>query len=256
MNMIKLQIFILTFVCRMLCACQTGNMLSEQTIQTNKSPQQVLEEQTIDDKHDAFLVDTGGKLGELLVTAELMEDDDDDSFFVDIMFSVWNTADMKQPIQTFSKNFVMGVAPEYHNVVDANFDGFCDFGYLFDRGNQPNYWHYWLWDEEEEQFKYYEPLGEISAPSFDAECHIVTGWVRSSAASGIYTIYRWIDKELTLMRRIEMHYPNFDTNVQLATVEDLIDGQMVEVHRKEWNLTEVDGYQLEMEWFDLDYHGE
>ena len=62
---------------------------------------------------------------------------------------------MEQPIQTFSEEFMMGIAPEFHNVVDADFDGFQDFGYLFHAGNQPNYWRYWLWDEEQAQFIYY-----------------------------------------------------------------------------------------------------
>ena len=35
-----------------------------------KTAQELLEEQTIDDTHDAFLVDTGGRLGTLMVTAE------------------------------------------------------------------------------------------------------------------------------------------------------------------------------------------
>lgn len=59
-----------TLVCCLLCACQTDNSLS-QTAQPEKSPQQVLDEHPIDDTHDAFLVDTQGKLGTLLVTTEL-----------------------------------------------------------------------------------------------------------------------------------------------------------------------------------------
>ena len=43
----------------------------EDTPQPQKSLQQLLEEQPIDDTHDAFLIDTGGELGTLLVAAEL-----------------------------------------------------------------------------------------------------------------------------------------------------------------------------------------
>ena len=39
-----------------------------------KTAQELLEEQTIDDTHDAFLVDTGGRLGTLMVTAEQYQD--------------------------------------------------------------------------------------------------------------------------------------------------------------------------------------
>ena len=120
---IPLQVFSLALIGCMLCACQTDNALS-QTTQPEKSPQQILEEQPIDDTHDAFLVDTGGELGTLLVTAELAMENKDEFGTRDIAFSVWNPADMEQPIQTFSEEFMMGVAPEFHHVVDANFDGF------------------------------------------------------------------------------------------------------------------------------------
>ena len=114
----------------------------------------------------------------------------------DITFTVWNPAEMEQPIQTFTEEFMLGVAPEFHDVVDANFDGFQDFGYLFHAGNQPNDWRYWLWDEEQAQFMYYAPLIEVSQPVFDAERQIVTGYARGSAAGGDHSFYRWVDGEL------------------------------------------------------------
>lgn len=117
------------------------------------SPQQILDEQAIDDTHDAFLVDTGGKLGTLLVTAELAMESKSEFRIRDITFTIWNPAEMEQPIQTFTEELMMGVAPEFHRVVDANFDGFQDSGYLFYLGNQPNYCHYWLRDKEYGQFK-------------------------------------------------------------------------------------------------------
>lgn len=248
---IRLQIFLLVSVCCILCGCQTNNALPVQPTQSVKSPQQLLEEQPIDDAHDAFLVDTGGKLGTLLVTVEEVQKDE---MFLHIRFSVWNPAKMEKPIQTFSDKVMMGIAPEFHNVVDANFDGSHDFGYLFDRGNQPNYWHYWLWDEKQAQYIQCEPLGDVSEPQFDAEEKIVTGWARDSASTGIFTFYRWIDGELTLMREIEVAGPNTDRKM-VATVEDRIDGQMTEVYRTEWDWLEKT-WKLSEKWFDLDYHGE
>ena len=75
--------------------------------------------------------------------------------------------------------------------------------------------------------------------------------------SGVHTIYRWSGGDFILVRRIETHYPK-DDNTQLATVEDLIDGQMIEVYRKEWDLTEIkEGTPLvDWKWYDLEYHGE
>lgn len=217
----------------------------------------IFQQQTVDDTHDAFLVSTGGELGTLLITAELAGQNKDEFGARDITFSVWNPAEMERPIQTFSEEVMMGVAPEFHHAVDANFDGFQDFGYLFHAGNQPYYRHYWLWDEEQRQFQYCAPLVHISQPVFDADRQVVTGWARSSAASGVHTIYRWINGELTLLRRIEKHYPT-DNNTQLATVEDLIDGQMVVVYRKEWDLSKIkEGTPLvNWNWYDLDYHGD
>ena len=60
---IPLRVFLLISICCVLCACQTDNALSKQPIQPDKAPQQLLEEQPIDDTHDAFLIDTGGELG-------------------------------------------------------------------------------------------------------------------------------------------------------------------------------------------------
>ena len=74
---ISLQVFFLALICCALCACQTDNALS-QTTQPQKSLQQLLEEQPIDDTHDAFLIDTGGELGTLLVAAELAMENKDE----------------------------------------------------------------------------------------------------------------------------------------------------------------------------------
>lgn len=250
---IQLQIFLLVSACCMLCGCQSNNALSVQPTQSEKSPQQLLEEQPIDDAHDAFLVDTGGKLGTLLITVEEIEDKEDEMFW-HIRFSVWNPAKMEKPIQTFLDRVMMGIAPEFHNVVDANFDGSHDFGYLFDRGNQPNYWHYWLWDEKQAQFIQCKTLSYVSAPQFDAEEKVVSGWNRSSASTGTKEIYRWIDGELTLMREIEIDGPTTDGKM-VATVEDRVDGKMVEVYRTNWDWLE-EFWQIDTKWFDLDYHGE
>ena len=257
---ILLQVFSLVLIGCMLCACQTDNALS-QTTQLEKSPQQVLEEQPIDDTHDAFLVDTGSELGTLLVTAELAMENKDEFGTRDIAFSVWNPADMEQPIQTFSEEFMMGVAPEFHHVVDVNFDGFQDFGYLFFLGNQPNYCHYWLWDEEYGQFKYCAPLSEISQAVFDPERQVVTGWARSSGAGdGVTTFHRWEDGELVCVRRVESLSPWEEPSV--VCVQDRIDGELQQVYHEEfpWFGEELEGQeawrQAQHKWFDLDYHGE
>lgn len=211
----------------------------------------IFQQQPVDDIHDAFLVSTGGRLGTLLVTAELAKEHKDEFGARDITFSVWNPVEMEQPIQTFSEEFMMGIAPEFHNVVDADFDGFQDFGYLFHAGNQPNYWRYWLWDEEQAQFIYYAPLGSVSSPGFDADRQIVTGWARSWAAGGTHSFYRWMDGELVLVREIDIDF------TKMIVVKDLMDGHMAEVCREEWEeKDEGDVVDILRKWYDLDYCGE
>lgn len=249
-----LQVLFLVFVGGVLCSCQVNDDLSEQSNQQEKSPRQVLEEQLIDDTHDAFLVDTGGKLGTLLITVEVVGEREGDAGRQKTIFSVWNPKKMEQPMQTFSKKIMEGIAPEFHNVADTNFDGFQDFGYLYSLGNQPNYWHYWLWDEEQAQFIYCESLTDISAPQFDTEKKVVTGWARDGASNGEYTIYRWNDGKLSLARTIEFDGPTKD-GMSIGTVKDLIGGKMVEVYRTEWDWKE-ETRQLDSKWYDLDYHGE
>lgn len=221
----------------------------------------LFQQQPIDDTHDAFLVSTGGKLGTLLVTAELAMENKDEFGTRDITFSVWNPVDMEQPIQTFSEEFMMGVAPEFHHVVDANFDGFQDFGYLFHAGNQPYYRHYWLWDENQGQFQYCASLVEISQPVFDPERQVITGWARNSGASdGINTFHRWENGELVCVRRIESFSSWEEPSV--VCVQDRINGELQQVYREEfpWPGEEPEGQeewrQARYKWCDLNYHGE
>ena len=227
------------------------------------TPEMLLENALIDEKHDAFLVDTGGDMGTLFITAERSDEQWGEVGWYKLTFSVWDPADMEQPLQTILMDDAgMGVSDSYHCVDDFNFDGFQDFSYLSYAGNQPNYWEHWLWDEENGQFSYYEPLTNVSGPIYDADRQVVHGWERSSAVSGVETYFRWVDGELTLMRAIIYHYPDYSNRTdgydpQIVTVEDLIDGQMTEVYRNEVNLAQLDGQErIDPRWRDLDYHGE
>lgn len=230
---------------------QAFEQWEEETLQS--LPENVI----IDESHDAFWVETGGEMGTLLVTAELSEEAWGEVGWHDLTFYVWDPADMEQPIQTIETYVGMGVSADYHCVDDFNFDGFQDFSYLSYAGNQPNYWNHWLWDEENGQFLYYEPLGGISDPMYDAERQVVTGWCRDSAVSGRESYYRWVDGEVTLVRMIIYHSPDEYPN-QIVSVYDLIDGQMAEVYQNEVDLEQLGerGERIDPRWRDLDYHGE
>ena len=93
---------------------------------------------------------------------------------------------------------------------------------------------------------YYAPLIEVSQPVFDAERQIVTGYARSSATGGDHSFYCWVDGELVLVREVTLYFD------QKIVVKDLVDGQMTEVYRKEWE-GEPESYDALYKWSVLDY---
>lgn len=206
----------------------------------------------IDLTHDAFEVDTGGKLGTVLVTVEI-EDIDPEEYH----FSVWTKDDLKRPMQTMAAESY-GIF-HWNDVADVNFDSYMDFGYMYAMGNQPMYWHYWIWDEGKGQFVQEPEFDQISCPQFDKETGVISGWMRTSCCSGVYTYHRWEEGKLVCIRRITMDYPYTLTDEsweQVGTVEDRIDGKLVEVYR-EVAPANMPYYEFEhlFDWQDLDYHG-
>lgn len=216
-----------------------------------KTARELLEEQPVDDTHDAFLVDTGGKLGTLLVTVEQYQD----GYNRYGLFEVWDPRDRTRPIQREIKELSFFGS---HQTVDANFDGYGDFGYLYAMGNQPNYCYFWLWDEEQGRFVEEPAFADISEPVFDREKQQITGWARSSGAStGLSTIYRWIDGKLTCVRRIEAEV-DASTGFKsiFLSVEDRIDGTQVEMFYQTYDLENGDWFEERSKWEeDLNYHG-
>ena len=60
-----------------------------------------------------------------------------------------------------------------------------------------------------------------------------------------------MDGELVLVREIEIDF------TKRIVVKDLIDGQMAEVYREEWEeKDEGDVLDILYKWYDLDYYGE
>lgn len=132
-------------LCTILCACQRNNneeITPQPPVQEEKTPRQVLEEQVIDDTHDAFLVDTKGEAGEVLVMVELDENHAPEDFDAMLHFKVWNPGSMEVPFQTMD-----AASNCFHRstIMDANFDGYMDFSYTYAMGNQPYYDHLWIW---------------------------------------------------------------------------------------------------------------
>ena len=211
----------------------------------------------IDDTHDAFEVDTKGKLGTVLVTVELTGED---GWSFPQKLSVWEKGKLDTPIQTIEDE-ESGVF-HWYDVVDANFDGHMDFGYMYAMGNQPTYWHYWIWNEDKGQFVQEPEFDQISSPQFDEETEIISGWARSSAAGdGVDTFHKWENGHLVCIRYISAFSPWGETTT--LRVKDRVNGELKEVYYKEYPWEDVKDETEGMlswmhdraKWYDLNYHG-
>ena len=235
------------------------------------TPEELLAGQTVDDTHDAFLVDTGGTLGTLLVTAELGErgpnpNPEWESWEYPVYLSIWNPADMGQPIQKLEGTAwdVDWNAYDRHEELDANFDGYMDFSVLNSMGNGASSWYLWVWDEGAGQFVEVPEYREISLPRCNPETGVIDGWARNSGAGdGVTTFHRWEDGKLVCVRRIETWWEPDEairTEEEITVfpmhlkVEDRIDGELTQVHYQYFSPGESFASEQE-KWESLDYHG-
>ena len=174
----------------------------------------------IDDTHDAFEVPTGGKLGTVLVTVERGEDIGDGLYRC--AFSVWDSADLTTPIQTFEEDSMIC----WHDEIDANFDGYTDFCYTYYHGAANATFGLYLWDEEQGQFVLTEEFFGTGLWA-DEETKTLQVYVHLSAVAAVEEHYRWEDGELVCFRE---GYP--DEDWENYVTYELIDGEMVEVSRE------------------------
>jgi len=204
----------------------------------------------IDDTHDAFEVPTGGDLGTVLVTVEIENEDAEE-----LQFSVWSADNLEKPFQTMAAERIWSF--HWNDVRDANFDGYMDFGYMYAMGNQPAYYHYWIWDEEQGLFVAEPEFDQISWPEFDEETGTISGYARGgfAGAAGTTTFHQWIDGGLACVRRIETFPYGEDTlNEIRLTVEEPVDGVLTEIFRLETDVGTA--FEEAEKWRDLNYHGE
>lgn len=178
----------------------------------------------IDDTHDAFEVPTGGKLGTVLVTVEVGEEE--------FYFSVWADGNLDEPIQTMTAE-----GPErlrsYH-LMDANFDGYTDFCYSYALAAANARYEVWVWNEEQGQFVGTGQLVGMGLTT-DEETQSLFHWVHDSAASGWWEYYCWEDGKLICFRKEEITYPDENFN-QEKVVYERIEGELVEISREPYEM--------------------
>lgn len=235
----------------LLSGCQKKENVSDCQMEIPKENEVTSVE--IDDTLDSFFVDTKGKLGTLLVTVKKDVENSQQGYDFLLHFTVWDPKHMDVPLQTMEANSSVF---RWSDVRDADFDGYQDFGYMYAMGNQPQYWHFWIWDEDKGQFREEAEFDQISCPEFCEETKTIHGWARSSAmGSGEVTIHQWVDGKLVCMRRISIDWDSQNECFTLIVV-DQIDHKLVEVYRNTFPSDSTEHLDVSMKWQDLEYHGE
>ncbi len=235
----------------LLAGCQAAPAPPPEPVQEAEPPVSVQQaaQWLSDDSHHAFYVN------DHVVTVERAEEPTDDC---KLILTVWDREDPVVPIQTISMSEDTRydgnklLDPAWSRVEDFNFDHWDDFGCIYAMGNQPVFYHVWLWDPEAGQYVYEPAFDEICYPEADWVEEKITGWARSSASTGDHSIYQWIDGVLTEVRHIKIAFEDlWDINSIYASVTDRIEGEMREVSRFEGGSY---GDAIEP-WFNLWYHG-
>lgn len=182
----------------------------------------------IDDTHDAFEVDTNGKLGTVLVTVEqgeLLEGE-----FCDYRYtlSVWDRSDLTTPIQKLEGT---GTALGSCELIDANFDGYTDFLYIWNC--MPMNWPFglYIWDEEQGQFVYKTTFWGRGV-SADEGTQTISTYVHYTGYAWADETYRWENGELVCFRREEYEALNDELQSVEHVTNELVDGQWQEVSRE------------------------
>ena len=225
------------------------NMLQKGTA---KTPERVLIEQPVDDDHSAFLVDTKGQLGKLLVTTELERTPTEDCRFT-VHFSVWDPASMDEPLQTMTAG--ADFRPNCYTI-DANFDGYMDFTCTYIQGNQVYYDHLWIWNEGDSRFESVPEYDEISVPDLDEETKTIYGFTPGSGGgTGLHTFHQWASGNLLCMRQIEIYHVGRSDTVRMS-IQDRIANELVEIYHEDFSSESSGWLDAQMVWHNLDYHGE
>ena len=162
-------------------------------------------------------------------------------------------------LQTFEDIYYNSYPGEWAAIKDVDFDGDLDFYFIVSRGAASNLsYSFYIWDEQQERFVS-DPYGlnDLCLAAFDDGSQVVENYIHTSNVSNINEYYRYLDGQLTCIRRMEQTHPTAE-GIQYLIVEDYRDGTLIEVFRAEMGSEFLgdDVGQAYMRWHDLDYHGE
>lgn len=140
---------------------------------------------------------------------------------------------------------------------DYNFDGFPDFCILRESASGGSWYHFFLWNPQQEQFVYQEELSQIACPEFHAEGQYVTGHESGGAEYSKYTFYRYSDGRLLCIRSILVE-PLYERKGEAfrVVIEDDVEGELNVVYdavlEKGADYKER-VYEVYGKWMDLSY---
>ena len=238
---------------------KTENGNSSENEKTEDKTSQNDGKPTSEDMKESFTIDIGdGKHSfKVIMEARPFEEGENDEFYDSVLnISIYDVNDMSSPVQVIEDKTLDSLFKDYETV-DANFDGYMDFCYVYNRGMANYYCKFWIQNPSSERFEESPGLSEISIPQFDNNSKVVKGYWRSSAAANETRYYKYIDGKLTCVRYLEMGDPDSE-GMQTLVVKDYIDGELVEVFREKTLLTEDykgEVYDRFFKWMDLNYHG-
>lgn len=183
----------------------------------------------IDDTHDAFEVPTGGKLGTVLVTVEAGEEVP--GGLCRCVFSVWDTANLTSPLQTFEglqtfweDGLFCVVFP-----MDVNFDGYEDLCYTYSDNAENSTLGLYLWDEPQERFVFAKEFSCTGALHLNDEEQTVE---YVGGTSGMLETCRWENGELVCFRKCKSTLVDEELQSYETVTYELIDGQWQETSRE------------------------
>lgn len=183
----------------------------------------------IDDTHDAFEVPTGGRLGTVLVTVEAGEEVP--GGLCHCVFSVWDTADLTTPLQTFEGLQTVWEDRLYCVVFpqDVNFDGYEDLCYTYSGNAEDSALGLYLWDEPQARYVFAKEFPCDGALRLNEEEQTVE---YGNSASGMLETCRWENGELVCFRKSKSTLVDEEMQSYETVTYELIDGQWQEISRR------------------------